>query len=57
VAVEGEPVDDRRDEAAVGDDLARLKNGRFDAVAIEARCSRSVITWNKSSAPLPSSAT
>ncbi len=51
VGVEGDPVDDGGDRAGVGEDGAPLLNGRFVPIAIEALSSRSVMIWNRSSAP------
>ncbi len=50
VRVEGDPVDDRGDQAGVGEDGALL-NGRFVPIATAARPSLSVMIWNSSSAP------
>jgi len=57
VGVEGEPVDDGGHQAGVGDDGAHSLNGRFEAVATEARSSRSVRIWKRSSDPRASSCT
>ena len=54
VRVEGDPVDDRGDQAGVGEDGSHSLNGRLVPIAIEARSSRSVMTWKSSSAPFGS---
>jgi hypothetical protein len=51
VGVEGDPVDDGGDEAGSGKTVPHSLNGRFVPIAVEARSSRSVMTWNSSSAP------
>ena len=51
VGAVGEPVDDRGGEAPSGKTEPHSPKGRLLATAIEARSSRSVMTWKSSSAP------
>jgi hypothetical protein len=53
--VEGEPVDDRGAEPRVGEGTGALLNAELLAMAMLERSSRSVSTWNSSSAPRRSS--
>ena len=55
VRVEGDAVDNRGDEAGIGNTVPHSLNGRLVPIAMEARSSRSVMIWNSSSAPRESS--
>jgi hypothetical protein len=51
VAAECETVNDRGAEAGVGEGLVQPSGASLDAIATDAFSSRSVRTWNSSSAP------